>query len=311
MNINTYLTSLDDNFEKIVHDTMTDYVLDYKKINLYNKGIKNPCQKIWVFTPKLKMHGKINFSKKQSQIALLSLLLHEDYETDTNTLQNFIERLEKHCRSIVIEQTGNKKLKLKSCIKNNNAFYPNLTLQLPYSKKDDIIQFNFDIYDMQNNKINHNTVIYGSYVRAYIEVSELWINKKEYGINLKILQMKVYPEFNFKQCLFDDEYQFVNDKEPIANPYQELPRKIPPPPPIKPMAKMIKPFIPSVNDLLSIKLKPIKKEDEESVKEEPKSMDDTKEKSIIIDNKENKENKDNVEVKKMKEMKKKKKATVI
>jgi len=306
MNINSYLTSFDDTFDNIVHDTMTDYILEYKKINLYNKNIKNPCQKIWLFTPKLKMHGKINFSKKQNQIALLSLLLHEDETNNDNTLQKFIERLEKYCKSIVIEQTETKKLKLKSCIKKDNTFYPSLTLQLPCCKKDNVIQFNFDIYDMKNNKINHNTVTYGSYVRAYIEVSDLWISKKEYGINLKVLQMKVYPDFNFNQCLFDDEYQFMNDKEVNCNNYQEVSKKLtlPHPPPLKPMPR-IKPFIPSVNDLLSIKLKPIKKEEEnEVIKEDNQNLEN----KIITEQEENTENK---EIKKTVLKKKKKKKKII
>jgi len=199
--------------------------------------------------------------------------------------------------------TGNTKLKTKSAIKANGDFPPLMNLQMPCEKSDDCYEFLFHIYNHMNKRVNLNIINSGTYVSAFIELTDVWINSKECGFNWNILQLKVYPEFNFNICLFDDEE--VEEEEPkecyhclycpnmhirthmcinstpqfsitssISN---GIPPPPPPPPPLPSMSvntnssvkinrtqsKELKKNIvfipPSVNDLLSIKLRPVSK----------------------------------------------------
>lgn len=255
--ISLHITPLNDNLDNLIYDNFQEYTKNYKKMNIYNANIDKPLQKIWFVTSKLKMNGKIYFSDKQQHSALLSLFL---YGEEGVTLRKFIKKLEKKIHGIINDDTT-KKIKLRSCIKKTNKFYSSIHLQLPYSKKDDNIYFNFNIFNDKNEKINYKDVDSGSLIKVYVEVSDVWISKKEFGINLKVLQMKVYPEFDFlNECLFDD-YNFIEDDKSKQNKNLPLP---PPPPPVKNSHKpkelnnnSIKAFVPTINDLMSVKLKPI------------------------------------------------------
>jgi len=102
-----------------------------------------------------------------------------------------------------------------------------------------------------------------------------------FGLNWKILQMKVYNEFNFSKCAFDD------------GPVNTLPiMTIPIPPPIMSprqpnIEHVIASYVPSVADLLNIKnnLKTIKKMDNKPVIKKPikNKQNNVKIQTIVLD----------------------------
>ena len=197
-NINAYLTNTNEKTKNFMHDDIKPYILEYKRMNLFNMRIKRPKQKIWLKTPKLKMSGNIYNNKKQS--SLLSLILY-DQDEDIIEFKEFIENIESFVTSIIHEKYD-KNLTLKSCIKYEFPF-SSITIQLPFVNKNSNIRYSFDTYDINNNKISCDEINSESFVIAYIELSDVWINSNEYGINLKVLQMKIYPEFDFKKCVFE------------------------------------------------------------------------------------------------------------
>ena len=286
--INSYITSLEDPLDKLIYDDPQEYINNYKKINIYNSGISKPFQKIWFVTDKLKMNSRIYFSNKQKHSALMSLVIYD--ETGNNSLKKFINRLEKKISEIV--SATKKKKKLKSVIKKDSKFYPILNLQLPYSENNGNIKFKFNIFNENNQDISYKDIENGSYIKSYIEVSEIWISPTEFGMNLKVLQMKVYPEFDFSnKCLFDD-YPFIDNKNTVEKSFP-----LPPPPPFLPKLKEKinkedpkKKFIPTVNDLLSVKLRPIQDSHEKIIDVKEITKDDEQDvenkEEIVIEKKE-------------------------
>lgn len=232
-NINKYLTSIDNPkslCDILEYSNIESYILNYKKMNIYNNTIKRPCQKIWIITPKLKLLGKIYIPNEHKQIALLTIILYE-LDEDVMKLKNFITTIENNI-TLFLYNKNYHNLKLKSCIKNSEIFFPTITIQLPFVKNNDTLKFNFDIYNINNNKITTDDVESGSYIKVLLELSDVWISEKEYGINWKILQMKNYPEFNFNKCIFNDTTDTC-----ISNTINNI---IPPSPPIPPIIKINK-----------------------------------------------------------------------
>lgn len=277
--INNYLTSFEDNLNGLIHDDIQSYISDYKKINIYNQNIEIPAQKIWIETPKLRTTSKLFLSNKQKQYGLLWLLLY-NLDSEIGKFKSFIEKLEDKIFDLV-EGMTDKELTFKSSIRHSESYYPTFSIQLPYVKKNNEIEFLFDIYDSNNKKVSHEKIISGSFIKAFIELNDIWMSETEFGLNWKVLQMKIYPEFNFQKCLFaNDSIEFIDDKK-YKN---EI--IIPPTPPPSPSPHKQKhkndnlKFVPTVGELLSMKnnLKKIK----ENCSEESKigNLEDTQKKFI-------------------------------
>ena len=226
-NINLYLTNMDDNLDNLISDEIQAYIGDYKKFNIFNQNITSQIQKIWLLTPKLKMLGKIYIPSKTKQIALFSFVLYE-LNQEIRKFKDFILLIEEKVSNI-LGDLGYENMTLKSCVKTSNNFYPSLTISSPFTKNNDEIKFGFDTYDINNQKIQCYDIDSGSFLRTYIELSDVWISATEYGINWRIMQMKSYPEFDFHKCLFSDgpvnEYRFIDTSPQVIN------KGIPPPPP--------------------------------------------------------------------------------
>lgn len=190
--IDDHLTQICDELTNLIHDDIQPYGVNYKKINVYNNNIKIPLQKIWLLTPKLKMLGKIYLPGKVKTAGALSLILYE-LDDQIKQFREFIDKLEFHAGEILAEVLETE-LSLKSSIKTSDTFFPSLTLQLPLDKK--------NIFDIDHESIIHESIDGGSFVTAYIELSDIWLNSSFYGINLVVLQMKVFPEFDFTKCIF-------------------------------------------------------------------------------------------------------------
>jgi hypothetical protein len=260
MSIRNYLTPFDDNLEGLIHDDVQTYIFDYKKMNIYNKKIPIPAQKVWVETPKLKMIGKLLLPNKQAGI--ISLLLY-DQDPEIEKFRLFIEKIEDKIFDIV-EGISENEMTFRSSIKYSENYYPTFSIQLPYNKKDNNLEFLFNIYDANNRKISYEKIISGSYIKTFIELSDVWMNATEFGINWKVLQMKIYPEFNFHSCLFEDG---VPDHGKTNIPLAPLP-PFPPSPPSSPPQPKVKnniKFVPTIGELLNIRnnLKKIKNECDE------------------------------------------------
>jgi len=304
-NINTYLTNIDEDINNFKHDDIQPYILDYKRMNIFNSNIKRPGQKIWLLTPKLKMLGKIYIPNNKKQVALLSLILYE-HADDVKKFKEFIENLELYITTIIHEKYDDE-LTLKSCIKNCETFFPSFTIQMPFVNKSSDIKFNFDIYNVNNKKISYNDIESGSFTKSYIELSDIWISGKEFGCNWKVLQMKVYPEFDFNKCLFDDG-KINDDDEDDDDIQNNIPKplkfikksnhkelSIPPPPPSLPSQPQIKKsnmkieqkhkmsFTPTAQELTNMlsKLKKIQKDDNNK---DDNDKDDKLDNIIKVDN---------------------------
>ena len=240
-----YLTGINDDLTNLLYDTIEGY----QKMVVYNNRIKRPFQKIWVLTPKLRTLNKI-YIPQGGKTGLLSLVLFEE-DPEALQLKKFIERLEEK----IGENVEN--LQLKSSVKNYDKFYPTLTVQMPFTRKDDQVVFDCNIYDENNQKISYREIKPGSYVKAFIEVSYVWLGETEFGVNLKVFQMKSFPELDLQNCLFEDA------PKPVLSPTLPSPpsflreikeRVVREEPPSK------QSFVPTVQDLLSIKLRPIQPE---------------------------------------------------
>jgi len=261
--INDHLTEYTDKFDNLIHDG-PKASNTIRKTNIYNSNIKMPSHKIWLRTPRLKISNIfVNSSSRQS--GLLSVIL-TDYDEPCIQFRSCIERLEAYVTALV-----DPTFKIKSCISLNINFTRFLSIQMPILKtldmSSDVINMNFNIYDHLNRKIKYSSIPDNSLLDAYIELSDIWENFKtlEFGINLRVLQMKVYPEFDFTKCVFGPEnvnHDMLNNKDISAVDIHELSQTIPMPPlalTVKQPPRITKPFVPSINDLLNIRgrLKPI------------------------------------------------------
>jgi len=296
--ITTLLTDYTtDNLDEVIHDDIQLSGQKYKKLHIYNRHIKTPLQKIWLQTPQLKVF-KPSFNNANQLSVQLSVILGPT-KGDIKKFYMFIKKLERKVDSIV-KSLLDKKMKMKSSIKSAEKFPPIMTLRMPCQKVNSCYEFAFNIYNNYNKRVTLDIITPGTYTTSFIELSEIWISDTEFGFNWSVLQMKLYPEFDFTKCLFDDCDDAPNEKEQecfhclycpnarLANARTHLCANnnnnmdigmsipIPPPPPMfMPMLmpsfdsgnkkdkqiKIIddkKKFALSVQDILSVKLKPVK-----------------------------------------------------
>jgi hypothetical protein len=192
--IGQHLTSLDDELDNLTHDDIQGNGGLYRTMNIFNNNIKIPLKKIWLLTPKLKLLGKVHQSGKILTAGNLSVILYE-LDDAIKKFREFVDKIETKVGEILEEITGDC-LTLKSAIKTCDTFFPSLTLQLVLDKN--------NIFDNSNELIKYDSIDNGSFILAYIEVGDVWLNYQYYGINFNVLQMKVYPEFDFTKCIFTD-----------------------------------------------------------------------------------------------------------
>jgi len=214
-----------DSLDGIIISDFQYHANKYKKINVYNNNVGKSLQKIWIRTPKMKVFKPILSSLFNNNSQSISLaVLFSPNAGEIKKLYFFIKKLERHILTIIKNKTSQKNIKMKSSIKTSrpadsdklyNKFPPIMNIKMPFHKTgDNCFDFLFNVYNYLNQRIQIDSINSGSYVSSYIELSEVWINeKKEFGFNWNILQLKIYPEFDFSLCLFDDE---ICD-EPVSN----------------------------------------------------------------------------------------------
>lgn len=285
--------------------------INYKSLNIYNRNIEIPEHKIWIAAPIMRLANPIfppNSKFNQSMPVTVFLnrinLLHRKFNKFIWQLEKKIATLVKNYDLVNVEQNVKHKIdKLnkkankithKSSIKDYNG-YKNLSLNIPFHKVGDCYEFAIKIFNKYNDEMSLVNIPHGSKVLMFIELSNVWVSDTKCGFNWTILQMQVFPEFDFSICYFDKEEDDEKNKQtecyhclycpnmhvrthccntnsqqivqpqiihvPVNNISTNYERSAPPPPPplINSSSKEIKlsGFAPSVKDLLSIKLKPV------------------------------------------------------
>lgn len=280
--INNRLTDhINDKLLNIVYDAPTS-----KTLNIYNNSIYY-MQKIWIRTPILKIFRPMYLPTDKCKKSVPLTLLLNDMVPEAIYLHTFIKRLELKITKQVKLITNNNKLKNKSALKNIENFPPIFNVNMPFNKLENGYEFNFHIYNAANQRINIESIKNGKSTSLYLELTSIWINDTHFGYNWNIMQMKLYPELEFNKCLFDDE-EVINNapsecyhclycpnnhirtlfNQPCYIPLVTKVSTVPVPPPMPktvPVFSKEKSYVPTVSDILSIKLKPVtRKEKEES-----------------------------------------------
>lgn len=200
-----------DNLSNLIYDN-SNYTntyssnTKYKRLYVYNGNINNQLQKIWIRAPKMKVvKPTITLNNKLNQNVKLTMLL------PSNDFSKFIKRLERkilmHIRNLTQKQ-----IKIKSIIKESDDFPTTININMPFNKINNCVEFGFNIYNEMNKRVNIQQIGSNSYVSSIIELSEIWIGETNFGFNWNVLQLKLYPVFDFTKCLFIDD-----DGDPIVN----------------------------------------------------------------------------------------------
>jgi hypothetical protein len=293
--MNELLTDYTSGLPDIVRSDVQNHGPKYKKINVYNRSITTPLQKIWLKTPKMKIFKPTFNPNNDGKSVSLTILLGPN-TANIKKFKNFIKKLEQRIASL-LDLTNDQSI--RSSIRSVDGFPDNFTVKMPYVKEGNCYEFLFHAYNDENKRVSVKTLDSGTYVSCYIELTDVWISDVEFGFNWNVLQMKLYPEFDFSRCLFvDDETElkpiqqeqecyhcmFCPNKHVrthyCVNAIQStadvpllplLPLPPPPPPPQilaqKPLqivknsapqlADVKSAFRPTVSDLLSVKLRPV------------------------------------------------------
>ena len=260
-NIKHFITNFQDEKQlDLIHSKLEPHFYNYKKINLFNRALNQPLQKIWMVLERVKIfrHGTKVVNKGKASLPMW-IVLHENNK-EQKAFYEFIIKLESQIHSLIVKETKNDKIIAKSSLKKNENFPFTLQLVLPYEIKNNEPVFNFSIFNHNNQPIKFDSIGKRVTISAYIELSEIWISNLEYGYNWNILQMKVFPEFDFSKCLFINQ---ITDN--FTQPNEENSKNNIPKPPTRARIINQKPqlnnlyrgFVPSMNDLLSVKLRSI------------------------------------------------------
>ena len=162
------------------------YSMNYliKKDNIINS--------ILIQSPKLQLQSNLN-------TGYMVLYLYNNKNNEKYC--NFIKDIENNVDKI-IKTKLKKKLKLHS-----NNIDGKMILNINNQK--------YSIFDNNNNLINCNDVEIYSNVICILKLKNIWIdlNKKKYGLNWIVYQIKVYPELNYNVCYIDDSDDESNDKK--------------------------------------------------------------------------------------------------
>ncbi|ARF12123.1 hypothetical protein Klosneuvirus_3_258 [Klosneuvirus KNV1] len=256
--IKSHLTNSDDKLDNLILEYSYTTKNDTKRYNLYNQNVKLPLHKIWLLTPKLKIIRKSSILKNNDHEYCLITLALNDHDPQIKKFHELIKNIESYLSEKI---NSDELLTMRSCLKEDENSINTITFSIP-------IKNQIGIYDTTHKQTSLEQINHNDYLIMYLELNTVWENTEKYGMNWQILQMKVYPEFNFNACLFDDPIISSDDThKSIPKPPQ---LSIPPSPSIHNNKQLPTPknhhdaekhgsFIPSVEQLLNIKniLKPV------------------------------------------------------
>ena len=175
---------------------LSKYELSFSDINAYKNNFKMNCflnkKSILIKTAKNQLMSNLN-----SGYTVVELNTHNK---KNENLSDFINKIE------II--SGDKiKLKLKKKYKLHSNFVGEKYI-FKNNDKDMVI------FDKNKEIINPNNVEIYSDIILLIKLQDIWINneKKTYGLNWILLQCRVFPQFNYKECiLLDSDDEEKND----------------------------------------------------------------------------------------------------
>ena len=200
-----------DDLKNIINDNLQSYGKQYQKINIYNKNINVPLQKIWLLMPQVKIFKNVTFYANVKNTFPLTVMLGPN-TGEIRKFYLFIKKIERHVQAIVKDITKKKSIQIRPATKSAEGFPPLMNLKMPSEKKgENCYELKFQIYNGHGQRIAMNSLTQGSYASAFIELKDVWISETEFGFNWTILQLQVIPEFNFSEYMFKDKYDPEDD----------------------------------------------------------------------------------------------------
>ena len=127
------------------------------------------------------------------------------------------EILNKFIKKIEIEAGDKIKLKLKKKYKLHTSFVGEQNKYIFKNNDKDMV-----IFDKNKKILNSSNVEIYSDIILLLKLQDIWINteKKIYGLNWTVLQCRIFPQFNYKECILldsdDEEKSDTNLKELIV-----------------------------------------------------------------------------------------------
>lgn len=158
--------------------------------NKYNMNClfkKDQTRFIILQTPKLQLH---------SNILNDYVVLYICDNIKNNIFIEFMRNIENSIQNKVKEKFK-KKLSLYSNIIDDNG-----NMKCIFN----ISNMKFDIYNENNIIMDKNEVEIYSDIICILKLQNIWVdlNKKKYGINWKICQIKIYPLLSYNKCCIED-----------------------------------------------------------------------------------------------------------
>ena len=153
---------------------------------------------IIVQTPKMKLESNLS-----SGYIVFSFYNNKKHDK----LYNFIKNVELETTNIV-KQHFKKKLNLHSNITDDNKFIVNISFNT------------IPIFDNKGNSINFDSIDINSEFICLMKLQSIWVdlNKKKFGLNWNICQIKNYPELNYNVCYIEDsDDEDITNKKSIVN----------------------------------------------------------------------------------------------
>tara|TARA_Y100000739_G_C20590200_1_gene457464 strand:+ start:657 stop:1550 length:894 start_codon:yes stop_codon:yes gene_type:complete len=153
---------------------------------------------IIIQTPKMKLDSNLS-----SGYIVFSFYKNKKH----NKLYDFIKNIETEASNIV-KQNFKKKLILHSNITDDNKFIVNINYTT------------IPIFNNKGNNINFDSVDISSDFICLMKLQSVWVdlNKKKFGLNWNICQIKVYPELDYNVCYIEDsDDEDIDNKKNIVN----------------------------------------------------------------------------------------------
>lgn len=268
--------------------------IDYSNINIrspdrlshkhtiYNLGYRG--KRILFQTPRCTISSLPFLSISEDNNYYKIVLCFYNYSIDKKTkcfIQGILD-IEKHAREKIpsilkkqeCKQAKNKLVSVVTFNKRKTKAYVTCNIQKRFGKP--VIS----VFDSDKNKKDYNYMESGFKLVSILFLENIWQYYEKYGINLVLLQTKIYhPILEIDKLLIKDDddvdYKTISDDgfsptNPIQNQINDNSNKPPPPPPPPPPPRLISNTVPpdrhKMNSNMNLTTKPeTKKEDTQNV----------------------------------------------
>ena len=186
---------------------LLNYELTLSDISNYKNNYKITC-----------LLNKKSIVIKTAKNQLMSNLNSGYIVIELNNHNKKNEIFSEFIRKIEIESGDKIKLKLKKKFKLHSSFVGEQHNKYIFKNNDkDMV-----IFDKNKKILNKSNVEIYSDIILLLKLQDIWINteKKTYGLNWTVLQCRIFPTFNYKECILldsdDEEKSDTNIKELIV-----------------------------------------------------------------------------------------------